>query len=114
MAITTGFVQRSSWLRAGPTACVWVGPTPASAELFFIMIRPADSDADVTFKRSMVSLLVQAQVAGRQVDVWHGATSSEVTSVGTPYCDVSTTPLQLDAIEATQAIQHLSLLSGAK
>lgn len=109
MAITSGFVQRSTWLRAGPTACVWIGPTPASTELFFIMIRPADGDAVITFKRSMISLLVQAQVAGRQVDVWHGPTSSEVTSVGTASCDVTATPLQLDAIEVTQAIQHLSL-----
>jgi hypothetical protein len=109
MAITTGFVQRLSWLRAGPTACFWVGPTPVSAEVFFIMIRAADTAAEIAFKNSMVSLLVQAQVTGRQVDVWHGATSSEVTSVGTPYCDVTTAPLQLDAIEVTQAVQHLSL-----
>lgn len=109
MAITTGFVQRLSWLRPGPTACVWIGPTPTSTELFFIVVRPADSDAEVTFKCGMVSFLVQQQVAGRQVDVWHGDTSSEVTSVATRYCDVTSTPLQLDGIEVTQAIQHLSL-----
>ena len=47
MAITTGFVQRLSWLRAGPTACFWVGPTPVSAEAFFVMIRAADTAAEI-------------------------------------------------------------------
>lgn len=109
MVITTGFVQRLSWLRAGPTACFWVGPTAVSAELFFILIRANDTNAEIAFKSSMISLLVQAQVTGHQVDVWHGATSGEVTGVSTSHCDVATTSLQLDAIEVTQAIQHLSL-----
>src|SRR6266487_1191196 len=106
MALTTGFVQRVIWLRAGPTACCWIGATPASAELFFIQVRSADSDADITFKRTMAAVLVQAQVAGRQVTVGHGDTSAEITSVATPDCNVSVNPLQLDAIEVTQAIQH--------
>ena len=118
MAITTGFVQRLTWLESGPTACIWLGSTPTSTDLFFIQVRASDSDADVNFKCSMVGLLFQAQASGRQVDIGHGASSSEVTSAGTPLCNVAATPLQLDAIEVTQAIQSLSqgvpLLAGKR
>jgi hypothetical protein len=108
MVVTTGFVQRVTWLRAGPTACIWIGATPAFTNLFFIQIRSSDSVADITFKRTMVAVLVQAQVTGRQIAVGHADTSGEIASVGTPDCDVSSNALQLDAIEVTQAIQNLS------
>jgi len=108
MASTTGFVQRLTWVQTGPTACVWVGATPVAAEAFVIAVGSTDNDATVTFKCGMVSLLAHAQVTGRKVDVIHGDTSAEITSVRLP-CDDITTPLQLDAIEVTQAIQHPSL-----
>ena len=108
MAVTTGFVQRLTWLQPGPIACIWVGPTPTLTDLLFIQVRATDSDADIVAKRTMVGFLVQAQIAGRQIQVIHGDSSSEVTSVGALRCDVTSTPLQLDGIEVTQAIQSLS------
>jgi hypothetical protein len=56
----------------------------------------------------MLALLVEMQVAGRQVEIGHGDTSSEIVSVSTVDANVNGIPLQLDAIEVTQAVQHLS------
>src|SRR5712692_2848047 len=109
MAATTGFVQRVTWLQSGPTVCIWIGDAPASAALFFIQIRPADGDPDIAFKRTMAAVLVQAGVTGRQVVVGHLETSGEITTVELAAGDVSVNPLQLDAMEITQGIQHLSL-----
>jgi hypothetical protein len=109
MALTTGFVQRVTLLESGPTACLWIGPSATSTELLFIVVRSTDTDADIAFKGTMLALLVDAQVTGRQVDVGHDESSSEVTTVATTACDVVANPVQLDAVEVTQAIQHLSL-----
>jgi hypothetical protein len=118
MAVTTGFVQRLTWLQAGPTACIWIGSTPTSTDLFFIQVRASDSDSTVAFKRTTVGFLFQAQTTGRQVHVGHSDSSSEVTSAGTLAFDITATPLQLDAVEVTQAIQSLSqsvpLLAGKR
>jgi hypothetical protein len=108
MAVTTGFVQRFTWLKGGPTACVWVGSSPSPPELLFIQILPADNASTVAFKRAMVGLLVKAQVNGRELDVGHPDGSAEVTSVATTSCNPNQTPLQLDAIEITQAVQDLA------
>lgn len=107
MATSTGFVQRLSWA-AGGQGCVWVGPTPTSTELLFLQLKPADSDADVAFKRGMISVLAHAQVTGREVDVGHADGSAEITNVGTTVCDVGQQALQVDAMEVTQAVQDLS------
>jgi hypothetical protein len=108
MALTTGFVQRVT-LVSGPTACLWVGPTADTTELLFIQVRTGDSDAAIIFKQTMLAFLVQMQVTGRQVSVAHADASAEVTSVATVGCDVGSIPLQLDGMEVTQAVQHLSL-----
>lgn len=107
MATTTGFVQRLNWLSGGPTACVWIGSAPSSAELFTVQIASSDGDARIRFKQSMINLLVEAQLAGREVVVSHTSGSAVVTRVATTVCNVTSTPLQVDAIEATQAIQDL-------
>jgi len=106
MAITTGYVQRLSWVSGG-LGCIWVGPAPTSAELLFIQIKPTDRAAVVHFKRTMLGLLVHAQVTGRQVDVGHPDASAVVTSVGTAASSVSQKPLQMDGVEVTQAVQDL-------
>lgn len=108
MAVTRGYVQRLAWLRSGPTACIWVGAAPASADLLFVQIRSSDNNSAVAFKRAMVGLLVQAQVTGCELDVGHPDGSAEVSSVATTTCSVSDNPLQMDAVEITQAIQDLS------
>jgi len=108
MAVTTGFVQRLWWFSGVPFACIWVGPTHTSAELFFIQITGADSDASVAAKRAMVNVFAHAQVTGKEVDVAHPDDSAEVTNVATTFCDVDQDPVQLDALEVTQAVQDLS------
>ncbi|WP_248558485.1 hypothetical protein [Paraburkholderia terrae] len=108
MVTTTGFVQRMTWLSNGPTACFWIGTTVTSSELFFIQIRSSDDAADIIFKRTMVALLAQTQLNGRQIAVGHANSSAEVVSLETLDYDVAANQLQLDALEVTQAIQHLS------
>lgn len=107
MATTTGFVQRLSWLSGGPTGCVWIGSAPNAAQLFSVQVQAGDSDARIRFKQSMVNLLLEAQVAGREVSVTHAAGSSTVTQAFFTACNVTATPLQVDAVEVTQAIQDL-------
>jgi hypothetical protein len=107
MATTTGFVQRLNWLSGGPTACAWIGSAPGASEAFTVQIASGDSDARIRFKQSMVNLLVEAQLAGREVVVTHASGSSVVESVATTACNVTSTPLQVDGIEVTQAIQDL-------
>jgi hypothetical protein len=109
MAVTRGYVQQVSWLSGTPLACMWVGSDAGSSELVFIQIRAPDSAVSRASKRAMIGLLVQAQLAGREVDVVHPDDSAEVTSVATTTCDVAVSPVQMDAIEVTQAIQDLSL-----
>jgi hypothetical protein len=90
MATTSGLVQRLWWFSIGPVpvACVWVGSFPSSAELFFLQIPTGSSVADVAFKRSMLDVLVEAQMTGYRVEIGHGDDSAEVTSVTVPGFDI--------------------------
>jgi hypothetical protein len=108
MAVTTGFVQQLWWFSGVPFACIWVGSSPSSAELLFLQITGSDSAASVAAKGAMVDVLAHAQVTGQQVDVAHPDDSAEVTNVTTTYCDVDQRPVQLDAMEVTQAVQDLN------
>jgi hypothetical protein len=109
VAVTTGYVQRLAWLRGGPTACVWLGSTPTSTELLYIQVRSSDNATAIAFKRGIGALLAQAQMTGCELDVGHPDQSAEITSVATTRCDVSQQPMQMDAVEITQAVQDLGL-----
>jgi hypothetical protein len=89
-------------------ACVWIGSTLTSVEVFFIQILATDGAAEITFKRTVVAVLVQLQLAGRQVAVTHSNTSAEIVGLQIPDANIGLNPLQLDAMEVTQAVQHLS------
>lgn len=60
------------------------------------------------FKQSLVKVLIEALLAGREISVGHAEDSATITSVATVADNVSATPLQVDAIEITQAIQDLA------
>jgi hypothetical protein len=107
MVTTTGFVQRVTLISGSRIACIWIGSAPNAAELLWVQMRSGDSDASTEKKRSIIRVLNEAQIAGRQVDVQHGDESSEIDSVSTNVSNPSTTPLQLDGIEITQGIQDL-------
>ncbi|MFI0480915.1 hypothetical protein [Actinomadura sp. 9N215] len=100
MADTLGFVQRMSWL-SGPMACVWVGDDPAQSEL--LMLGPPES-AD----SGMGDSLVEAVMGGRQVRVTHPDDSASILDVELPAPEIAAQPLQMDAMEVTQAVQDLS------
>jgi hypothetical protein len=116
MATTTGFVQRLTLL-SGLT-CAWVGPVPNVAEALFVQLNAADSQATIDFKQSLIGLLLEAQLAGQEVEVGHAEDAAVITSVSTPLSNISTIPLQADAIEITQAVQDLGhsipLLAGKR
>ena len=107
MAITTGFVQRVTLITGSRIACVWVGSAPNDSELLWLQMRAGDSDATIQHKRSLIAFLTEAQYAGRQVDATHPDDSAEIGGASTTFSNLSTTPVQLDAIEVTQGIQDL-------
>ncbi|MEU6036881.1 hypothetical protein ABZ801_15880 [Actinomadura sp. NPDC047616] len=100
MAETQGFVQRFTWL-SGPMACTWIGVDDAHAEL--LTLEPPESGDS-----GMGDALVDAILGGWQVKVLHADDSSKITGVELPAPDVVAQPLQMDAMEVTQAIQDLS------
>jgi hypothetical protein len=59
------------------------------------------------FKQSMINLLLAAQLAGREVDLTHDEGSGVITDVSTTVYNTTSVPLQVDAVEVTQAIQDL-------
>ncbi len=107
MATTLGYVQRTTWLKSGPTACYSIGPTPASVEALFVQIKPTDSQEIVNFKGSLISFLADAQVSGFEVSVTHGDTSAEITWATAVPANTAATPVQMDGLEVTQSIQDL-------
>lgn len=117
MATTTGFVQRLTLLQAGHIACTWVGPSPASTELLTVALLSTDSEETMRHKRGLVSLLSEAQISRRQVDILHPDDSAAIDQISfTPAEDSA--PIQVDAIEVTQGIQDLAqsipLLAGKR
>jgi hypothetical protein len=66
----------------------------------------------------MTAVLAQALTSGRQVDVTHPDDSSAVSGVAYRPANTSSQPLQLDALEVTQAVQDLAhsvpLISGKR
>src|SRR5438552_19206056 len=81
MAVAVGLVQRITWIPPIATACFFVGPSMQAAEIFYILIDRSDSEAEIAFKSSMITLLVKAQTAGYPVEVVHPSNSAEVSSV---------------------------------
>jgi hypothetical protein len=79
MATTTGVVQEVSWTGTG--VCAAIGPAPGLAELFTIQFRSSDSPHLSGFKKSMITALCKAEVAGLPVAVEHGPGCGEITSV---------------------------------
>lgn len=79
MATTTGLVQH---LAIGPeTTCVFIGPTPAVAELLFLRSRTADSVADSAFKSVMIDALAQALASRREVTAHHEDMDAQITEL---------------------------------
>lgn len=117
MPTTTGYVQRLTLLQGNRVACVWVGPAPSSTEVLTLEMAAGDSEQTMRHKRGMISLLGEAQIACRQVDVLHPDDSAAIDQVAfTPADD--TAPIHVDAIEVTQGIQDLAysipLLAGKR
>jgi hypothetical protein len=79
MALTTGLVQKITWVM--PTVCVRVGASPSSVELFYVVFGPSDTEVDLGFKRNVVNLFVKAKMSGYPVTVEHPNDSATIQSV---------------------------------
>lgn len=108
MAETTGFVQRLKRDAASAVLVAYIGDDPTSSEAFTIIEQAADGDETISAKRGMGRLLQHALLRGFQVVVTHPANGAELSRVQAPVIDLTQNPVQLDAIEVTQAIQDLS------
>jgi len=108
VAETTGFVQRLKWDAASAALIAYVGDDSANSEAFTIIEQAADSDETISAKRGMMRLLQHALLRGFQVVVTYPDSGAELSQVQTPVIDLTRNPVQLDAIEVTQAIQDLS------
>lgn len=108
MAETTGFVQRLKWDAASAFLVAYIGGDPTSSEAFTIIEQAADSDETISTKRGMGRLLQDALLRGFQVVVTHPDNGADLSQVRAPVIDLTQNPVQLDAIEVTQAIQDLS------
>lgn len=117
MATTTGYVQRLTLLQASRVACVWVGSSPSSTELLTVAMQASESEAASLYKRSLINLLAEAQIARRQVDVQHPDSSAAIDQVSFTPTDYDA-PIRVEAIEVTQGIQDLAhsipLLAGKR
>lgn len=89
MAVAVGLVQRITWIPPIATACFFVGPSMQAAEIFYILIDSSDSEAEIAFKCSMITLLVKAQTAGYPVEVVHPNNSAEASSVAAGEFNIS-------------------------
>lgn len=85
MTETTGLVQRLTLIPSESMACVWIGPTPAIAEL--LLVAPGDSEATSVdtsvdaLRNTMISALVAAQVSRHEVVAVHGDDDARITSL---------------------------------
>lgn len=100
MPETSGLVQRLKWSPGARAVFVYLGPTPSVTRLFLLLF-DSDDPVNLAFQRATAQLLVKVQSAGLSVTLFHD-NSSVVTGADTWF-----TPVRMDAVEVTQAIQNL-------
>ena len=98
MAETSGLVQQLKWAPQARAVLVYLGPAPTATRLFLILFDTEDA-RDLAFRRAAAQLLGKARSAGLAVRLLHD-NNSIVTGV-----DTWISPIRVDAIEVTQAIQ---------
>jgi hypothetical protein len=101
--LTSGPIQKIAF--APTVVCTWIGPSPSNAGLFYVAYRDADSDLVLGGKRNVVNLLAKAKAAGLPVQVEHGTSEAEITSVKLPGANISPVGLAVrdDAYSVTGA-----------
>jgi hypothetical protein len=81
MATTFGLVQNLQISPSSFFACVWVGPTPANAELFVVQREDSDGPVQDAYRTSMVDALTMAMMAHLEVGVDHDDNNSRIQLV---------------------------------
>ncbi|MGW6456347.1 hypothetical protein ACWF94_10540 [Streptomyces sp. NPDC055078] len=102
-----GFVHRMT-CDPGPVTRVWVGPELTGAEVLTISSAPDEAHPTMAGKRAMTTMFAHALTSGRRVEVVRPDTESSVNSVTLSPGDPGAEPLQVNALEVTQAVQDLA------
>ena len=89
MAVTTGLVQQIIWTPSIGAACFYVGPSMASAEIFYIVVNSSASEAEIATNLNLLSLVVKAKGAGYPITVSHPDNSGQATGVSAGEFDIS-------------------------
>jgi hypothetical protein len=87
MATTQGRVLQLIW--ADRFVCAQVGSSPSNASLFFVEMRPGDTEHRLGTKQALVKLLGSALHSRRSVLVGHATNNSEIESVEIEPADIS-------------------------
>ena len=87
MPITTGFIQRLTYLAR--IVCVEVGPDPNTTELFFTEFATGDAEQELGMKKSLARLLFEALANGFPIRISHGVSSAEINSAAIGGFDIS-------------------------
>lgn len=89
MAVTSGTVQQLTVNASLPSVCVWVGPTPTSAGLFFVAFGAAANAEQLAFSRAVAATLARALLTGFPVTITHPSGSAVITGVTLSTGDIS-------------------------
>jgi hypothetical protein len=93
MATVTGLVQRLTWV--ANLLCAWVGPSPTNATVLVSSFEPGDTELELEFKSSIITLLTQAFFGRYQVEVGHGDGDSIIFSATNLGADISPSGLAI-------------------
>jgi hypothetical protein len=80
MVTTTGLIQRLTILKTG-FACVYIGPHPTNVVALSVSRVEGETPTSLTWKSSIVEGLAVAMAAHQQVQVTHGDTDTEISSL---------------------------------
>ena len=81
MAETTGLVQKLTIIPGISIACAWVGPSPANAEIFYVLREQTEPPESGAFLNNIVDTLATAMVTRREVVVIHGSSGARIDSL---------------------------------
>jgi hypothetical protein len=87
MAVTSGIVQKVTW--SGSFACAFVGNSPTSTELLFLVFGNTNTAAELDWKKSMAHLLAISACYQWPVTIGHADTNAMIEWISLDMFDIS-------------------------